>query len=120
MKLRNRFSQKTKNLYLYRHDCDICGQNGQDCGGLDLHHITGRRSSSPLNASLLCKRDHSHIGHTRDEEQKLFARNLEFLLNQKYKITPKDEEFMRKHPYLIQNPYLWISSVDNYNSTSIM
>jgi len=107
MKLKNQFTQDTRNLYLYRNDCDICGQNGTDCGGLEIHHIIGRKSNSPLNVSILCKKDHSQVGHTRDEEQKLFAKNLQFLFKEDYVINAEDMEFLKKFPYLIENnPYL--------------
>ena len=102
MKLRNPFSQKTRNLYLYRHDCDICGMNGQDDGGLELNHITGRYSSSPTNASVLCSNCHRQIGHTQIEERYLFQKNLKFLLREGYKLTEEDLEFMKKRPHLIK------------------
>lgn len=48
MQLRNPFSSATRLLF----DvwiCWKCGGNGQQKGGLELHHIVGRSSNSPLN-----------------------------------------------------------------------
>jgi hypothetical protein len=109
MKLQHPFSEETRNLYLYRYDCDSCGSNQM----LELHHITGRRSNSPLNASLLCHNCHGHAGHSLEEEQKLFARNLQNLCRDGYTITSEDMDFLTKNGRLITNNPLmagWLNS----------
>lgn len=74
---------------------------------MSLHHITGRDSNSALNGVVVCNECHSHYGHSKDEEKRLFAKNLSILNSMKYTINDKDEEFMADHPYLIiNNPYL--------------
>lgn len=99
MKLRNPFSEETRLLYLYRYDCDICGGNH----GLELHHITGRNSNSPLNASVVCRQCHEHLNHNQEEEKILFTVNLMNLFKSYYQITKDDMEFMLKHKHLTSN-----------------
>lgn len=99
MKLCNPFTQETRLLYLYRYDCDKCGSNRS----LELHHITGRGSASPLNASLVCHDCHEHLNHNENEEQELFMINILFLIKEQYKITQNDIEFLRNNPRLIKN-----------------
>lgn len=93
MYLSNPFSQQTRLLYLYRYDCDLCGRNGQGRGGLQLHHIFGRVSSSPLNASLLCGECHSHMGHSFEEQKKLLHINLKFLALSNYHSSSENQGF---------------------------
>lgn len=99
MKLRNNFTEETRNLYLYRYDCDRCGSNVM----LELHHIRGRCSNSPLNASILCHDCHGHVGHKKEEEQILFAKNLQFLVREGYELTSEDLDFLTKNGRLITN-----------------
>jgi len=74
---------------------------------LELHHITGRDSNSALNGVVVCHDCHSHFGHSRDEEQELFATNLQILFQKNYVITEHDLDFIRSHEYLvINNPHL--------------
>ena len=93
MKLRNGFSTETRELFRDCWACWICGMNGVNKGGLELNHTTGRNSDSPLNASLLCKECHSHIGHSAQEEDKLIAKTICYLRD-KYKMTKQDEIFL--------------------------
>lgn len=110
MHLKNPFSEHTRNLYLYRWDCDKCGSNQR----LELHHITGRDSNSPFNASLVCNNCHAHFNHNQDEERFLFGRNFRHLKKVQYKITKDDEEFMIKNKHLIEdNPHLEKCLKDN-------
>jgi hypothetical protein len=74
---------------------------------LELHHIVGRSSDAAVNGVVVCHECHSHYGHSKEEEQRLFAKNLAILHSKGYKVTDKDEEFMADHPHLIlNNPYL--------------
>lgn len=110
MKLNNPFTNDTRILYLYRNDCDTCGSNQM----LEINHITGRSSKSPLNASILCRRCHMKVGHNIDEEQKLFAKNLKFLLKEGYKLTQEDHDFLEdnKDRLVLFNPHItkWLDS----------
>jgi len=103
MKLANPFTSATRELWRDWWECLQCGGNGQGVGGLELHHITGRDSNSPLNGAVVCKECHSHMGHSKDEERQLFAATMQYLLNQKYSLTKDDEQYMLDHPYLIHN-----------------
>jgi hypothetical protein len=105
MKLKNPFTDTTRNLWLDHWECADCGTNGN--GMLELHHITGRDSNATLNGVVVCHECHSHYGHNRDEEQRLFAKNLSLLVSKHYALTDNDVRFMEEHSYLIQNnPYL--------------
>ncbi len=97
MFLRNNFDYKIKSLYIGVYRCWICGSNGNDRGGLDIHHILGRISNSALNSSLLCGYCHSHIKHTKTEESFLFLETVKFLISCKYQLTKKDYKFVREH-----------------------
>lgn len=99
MQLNNPFSRETKIIYLYRVDCDICGSNQS----LELHHITGRDSDSPLNASVLCHNCHETMGHNKEEEKKLFTINLRFLFREHYELIPDDIIYLQNHLYLWEN-----------------
>ena len=93
MILSNPFSDETRLLYLYQHCCLLCESNQ----GLELHHILGRVSSSPLNSILVCLKCHGSMSHNQEEHQKCFRRTLEYLWDTGYKITDDDEQFMRNH-----------------------
>lgn len=99
MQLKNPFSNETRNLYLYRYDCDKCGSNQM----LELHHICGRVSNSPLNASLVCHDCHSHLNHNEEEEKRHFNTNLAFLLKIRYKPTENDIQFLKNNSRLLKN-----------------
>jgi hypothetical protein len=94
MKLDNPFSSETRHLYLYSYACWECGSNGQTRGGLELHHIYGRVSSSALNSAPLCKVCHNRVGHGREEQQKYLRITIEFLAKEKYKLKPEDDQFL--------------------------
>lgn len=105
MKLQNPFSEETRLLWLDHHSCADCGTNGG--GMLELHHITGRDSNATVNGVVVCNECHSHFGHNKDEEQRLFAKNLAILKSKHYKLTEEDERFMEEHPHLLlNNPHL--------------
>lgn len=101
MKLTNPFSIETRDLFWdARYTCWICGGNGNENGGMELHHITGRDNNSPFNAAPLCKLCHGKMGHTKDEERWLFEKTLQYLQG-RVEITQADEHFMLTHPHLI-------------------
>lgn len=75
---------------MYCTACWICGKNQN----LELNHIFGRVSASPLNASVLCRECHEHIGHSMEEEQKLLRLCIAFLVEQEYKLTADDDAFL--------------------------
>lgn len=94
MKLDHPFSNETRHLYLGVWRCWECGSNGQTRGGLELHHIFGRVSSSALNSAPLCKVCHNKIGHSREEQQKYLRLTIEYLVSIHYKLKPEDDAFL--------------------------
>ncbi len=70
-----------------------------------LHHIMGRTSSSPLNASPI-HNIKCHIGNARletdDKRSILLKTTLEYLLNENYTLTQEDKDFKEKHSYLYE------------------
>ena len=109
MNLKNGFSQDDRSLYMgvwhcwgITHDGSYCMSNGSDCGGLELHHIMGRRKqlkclSSILNSALLCKRCHDRVTHSMDEHRQLFLKTMKFLHSKGYKFKQVDIEFLNVH-----------------------
>lgn len=97
MKLHNDFTPATRTLYLYARSCFLCGANGWNRGGLEIHHVLGRISRSPFNSSLLCGECHGHMGHSREEHQGLFVKTLEFLYSVRYVPTEDDLDFLRRN-----------------------
>ena len=88
MKLYFPFSDQTRSLFMYFQKCWMCESNGNGKGGLELHHICGRRKvgknlDSPLNASVLCKVCHDKVGHTKQEQLKLFLITWKVLQQEK-------------------------------------
>lgn len=102
MKLKNNFSQETRNLFIdVEYLCFLCGGNGQDSGGMELHHILGRESNSPYNASPLCKECHKIADNkgvsSLNETQIKLLRKTEFHLGvMNYKPKEEDIVFLEK------------------------
>jgi hypothetical protein len=99
--MRNPFSKKTRELFFYKIECDWCHQNQWDA----LHHILGRKSSSPLNASPIHNMK-CHIGNgmlENDESRsKLLQATYAYLMSENYRLTEEDKEFMEDHKYLYE------------------
>ncbi len=93
MHLRNNFPDSVRLLFIDDWECFMCGQNGTQSGGLELHHIIGRGSCSALNAAILCNKCHRKIGHSFEEERDLLSKTIKFLLVRDYKLTKEDKEF---------------------------
>lgn len=96
MHLQNPFSDDTRNLFIWKYDCDVCGKNGWNA----LHHVLGRESNSPLNASTVHNQV-CHIGNgslsTFDVRKKLLKKTLKFLIDNNYNLTAEDVEFINKN-----------------------
>ena len=101
MKLANPFPPKTREWFRDCWQCWQCGENGQRTGGLELHHITGRDSSSTFNGAILCKRCHAHAKHTNEEEALYTEITIKYLYNLGYPIQDIDLEHIERHPWLI-------------------
>lgn len=113
MQLANPFSIDTRLLYLGVWICWECGQNGQQRGGLELHHIMGRNSDSPCNSALLCKQCHAGMCHSQEEEQRLFLKTMKFLKAIRYQMTATDMYFIEhnKQRLISQDFIEWIESI---------
>lgn len=111
MKLDNPFSQETRNFFLYQTWCDQCGSS---TGGLELHHIRGRISSSIFNSSVICLCCHKSIKHTQEEEQKLFAITFKKCYNLRYKVNENDIDFIsRNYDYLFTDDLKkWLANLN--------
>lgn len=96
MKLNNPFSEDTRRLFFYNYSCFWCGQNGWDA----LHHILGRVSSSPLNASPIHNHQ-CHIGNyaldSFENQSILLKRTLAYLLEEGYELTEEDKQFKAEY-----------------------
>ena len=96
VKLKNAFSEETRELFAFNYKCFWCGQNHYNC----LHHILGRISNSPLNACPLGNFE-CHIGNgklaTFDAKRKLLKKTEEYLNDQEYVLTKEDKEFKKKY-----------------------
>ena len=94
--MQNNFSDNDRYLFLYKYDCDVCGQNGWNA----LHHILGRVSSSILNASTIhnikCHLENGKLSQF-DVRKKLLNKTLKYLKENDYVLTKKDKEFMNKY-----------------------
>lgn len=97
MLLSNPFPLEVRLLYLGHWRCFLCGSNGWERGGLEIHHILGRISGSAFNSSCLCNYCHSHMGHSQEENRKIFLKTLEFLFNKEYIIKEEDIVFLREN-----------------------
>lgn len=98
VKLKNPFTNKTRWLFFdIRYICGDCGGNGQDCGGTELHHIIGRKSSSPYNAIVLDKNCHSKVGHTDDEQKRFIGKTKKYLDKIGHEPTEKDISFLKTY-----------------------
>lgn len=99
MELSNPFPASVRLRYLYVYACFKCGRSGL---GLELHHIVGRGSASPLNACPLCPACHVSILHTHEVERDLFLLNYRFLWREhRYEVTDDDRTFLERHPWLL-------------------
>ena len=97
MKLDNPFPLEVRLLYLGWWKCFLCGGNGWNRGGLSIHHILGRVSDSAFNSSCLCGYCHGHMGHSDEEQKKLFMLTLDFLLMKKFIPKEEDMQFLAEH-----------------------
>ncbi len=103
MKLDHPFSQETRNLFLYTQFCWLCPSNGNGRGGLEIHHICGRKKhekflDSAFNASVLCKVCHDHIKQDNETRFKLYKITAKMIYeNNQYEIKQNDFSFIKEH-----------------------
>lgn len=102
MKIKNEFTQETRLLFFYNQNCFWCGRYGWTA----LHHILGRISNSPLNASPI-HNEGCHIGNGLLEKDisraKLLLKTWDYLRSEGYALTKEDKEFVKDNKEL----YLW-------------
>ena len=102
MKLQHSFPQKKREVFRdYQYKCLECSENGQRNGGTELHHIRGRISSSVFNGAVLCKKCHSSIGHTFEEEKKYLQKTAKIIFCAvelgNYILDKNDKDFLIKN-----------------------
>lgn len=88
---KNPFPDEVRELFMWEYRCWDCGINQN----LELDHILGRKSDSPLNAYLNCRRCHTAKSHKSDAHR--LQTTLKFLMRSGYDLTEKDVEFYKKH-----------------------
>jgi len=96
MKLKNNFSDITRALYSFEHNCWVCGSN-DSC---ELHHILGRVSSSPFNASVLCRKCHEK--YTTISKEKLLKKAIKFCISEGYEPNNTDITFYKDNKKLYE------------------
>lgn len=113
MYLQYNFTDQVRKWFLGHWRCFLCGANGSDRGGLELHHILGRVSNSIFNAALVCGECHSHMGHNQSEHHELFAQAAKFIKAVGYKPDDDDMVFLRDHfaELVSSETKAWISSL---------
>lgn len=85
------FSSKTRELWFWQRECLVCGRNQT----LELHHILGRVSDSPLNGILICRNCHNQGGITsRENRIDYLKKTFSFLTRNGYRLTEKDKQFI--------------------------
>lgn len=57
----------------------------------------GRVDDSAFNSSCLCGECHGHMGHSQEEEQKIFLLTLQFLKSIDYVPVENDYSFLTKY-----------------------
>jgi hypothetical protein len=102
MHLEHNFSNETRHLFLYHQYCWKCGSNGNERGGLSIHHICNRKKhekylDSPFNASVLCGVCHEAVTHSDEERLELFMFTLKVLKTELYKPVKTDILFIYEH-----------------------
>jgi hypothetical protein len=94
MKLKNDFSLKTRALFCYEYNCWECGRSDK---GVELHHILGRVSSSPLNCCPLCRSCHQKEVWLLENKKKWLKKCLKHLLKDNYLLDKKDLCFYQEN-----------------------
>ena len=113
MKLQNPFPNKVRLLYTGHWSCFLCGSNGWNRGGLELHHILGRVSDSAFNSSCICGYCHRGIGHTQKEHQKIFYQTAQFLKKVLFRPEEGDIKFIKENfnELICEKTEKWIKSI---------
>ena len=95
MKLRNGFTELTRELFWQQNYCYICGRSDN---GTQDHHICGRVSYSPYNLAKVCPgchdRNHTQSPFTEDEKRKFLQKTKKLLDEMDYVPNEKDLKFL--------------------------
>jgi hypothetical protein len=83
--MKNNFSEETRLLFMYCKRCWNCGNTP-----VELHHILGRVSNSPLNCYVICPKCHYDHGIDKNKKSAWLVQTLKFLLREQYEFTQKD------------------------------
>ena len=92
MKLKNNFTSKTRTLFMDVYGCSKCGSNQM----VELDHIFGRLSNSPLNASPVCRECHQDKVESRMKGKLMqLGWTLKHLVKGGYDLQRKDYIFLK-------------------------
>jgi len=104
MKLKFPFKDNIRWFWFDYHNykCANCGGNGENCGGLEIHHILGRVSDSILNSIYLCKKCHNEVRHTQEEHFKYLNYTKDFVEEVGYVYIQSDIIFYQNNIHLYE------------------
>lgn len=89
----NDFSDDTRELFRYRHECWECNYNKN----IDHHHIFTRISDSPFNLAPLCRKCHQSVTYDFPNRKKYLLKTFKHIMeNTDYDINERDREFFRE------------------------
>ncbi len=94
--MKNNFSDITRALYSFEHNCWVCGSNQ----GCELHHILGRVSASPFNACVVCRKCHEKA--TTLNKSKLLKMAIKFCIREQYDPNKTDIKFYQENKKLYE------------------
>ncbi len=84
--MKNNFTEETRLLFMYCKYCWNCGSTS----GIELHHILGRVSNSPMNCIPICNLCHTNHGIDKNKKALFLDKTIRFLLKEQYEFTEKD------------------------------
>lgn len=93
MKLKNDFPPEVRSLFTFQNYCMECMGNQM----IELHHILGRTSNSPLNAYVLCHKCHEKGQGSWEKKAKRLRQTLYYLVEKEYVFTDKDRQFYQNN-----------------------
>jgi 5-methylcytosine-specific restriction endonuclease McrA len=92
MYLKNNFSPKVREVYIFTRNCQKCGRCDLP---ISIHHILGRVSNSALNSIMLC--DECHTSGSYKQKKEFLLLTIRFLLANYYDFNQEDIDFYNKN-----------------------
>lgn len=125
--MKNNFTEETRSLFFFETSCwnkncevrniktniERLGSNRD----LELHHILGRVSNSPLNAMVVCRKCHDIFHNkchpTDKEKSEQLIYTLKWLLKNNYDLKEEDIQFYHKYKKYYKNERTADTKTDN-------